>query len=218
MMAAARWLLALAALAFAGACGDRSLFADQQESAPRPFTRPDAASITDAARDIELNDSAGLEDALPDAGGDACTATPGPGPLAHLCVPPTANECDGQSDSNRFLPNGGQGNGFDDDCDGEVDERCSCGPDFQVDATRTCWLVPSSQVELGARAPVGWCREHSRGLMKCVRGSGDAARLLWSGQCEGAAQPFADDVCAPGDFDCDGKEANSRARNCACMP
>jgi hypothetical protein len=200
----------------AGACGERSLFSDQEQEAGLP-PRPDAG-MGGALRDVELVDSAGFQDALPDAVGDACSSQPGPGPVAHLCVPSTPNECDGLSNPSRFLPNGNTGNGFDDDCDGLVDERCNCGPDFDFDDTRPCWLVPSTQVSLESLEPFGWCREHSIGMLRCVReGSGDATRAIWSGECEGAEQPFPDDVCAPGDFDCDGKEANSRA-GCPCPP
>ena len=217
MTALARALALLIAAAIICACGDRSIFADTQ--GPAPIVTRDSGASDGALRDVELNDSAGLQDALPDAVGDACTPTPGPGPILHLCVPLTSNECDGISDPDRFLPNGGSGNGFDDDCDGEVDEHCSCGSNVKVDDTRVCWLVPSSQTELETSRPVGWCKEHSHGVMRCIReGAGDAARTIWSGQCEGAQQPFADDVCAPGDFDCDGREANSRAGNCTCPP
>jgi hypothetical protein len=199
--------------ASATACGDRSIFADPERA---PLSRPDSGAV-DAAPDVELNDSAGFQDALPDAVGDACSTSNEPGPLLHLCVPLTDNECDGLSDPDRFLPNGAFGNGFDDDCDGLVDERCPCGPGRNVGATRTCWLVPSTQAELETSLPVGWCREHSRGLVTCIReGGGDTTRLTWDGQCAGAEQPFADDVCAPGDFDCDGRVANSRSGNCTC--
>jgi hypothetical protein len=210
----AAWLPVVLFAALAAACGDRSIFADPERST---FLTPDSGVAADAAPDIELNDSAGFQDAKPDAIGDACSTSNAPGPLLHLCVPPTDNECDGLSDPDRFLPNGGSGNGFDDDCDGEVDERCACGSGLALGATRPCWLVPPTQTEFETNRPVGWCREHSRGVVTCIReGSGDATRLIWDGQCTGAQQPFADDVCAPGDFDCDGIEANSRALNCAC--
>jgi hypothetical protein len=210
----ARTVAAFLGVVAAGACGDRSIFADP---AQRPVVTPDSGTIADAALDIELNDSAGLRDALPEAAGDACTTSPGPGLIRHLCVPLTGNECDGLGDPNRFFPNRGTGNGFDDDCDGRVDEGCTCGAGANVGDTRTCWLVPSTQIELASAEPVGWCKEHSRGVVTCTReGSGDATRLVWDGQCVGAEQPFADDVCAPGDFDCDGREANSRAGNCTC--
>jgi hypothetical protein len=214
MTTLARGLALLSAVVIGGACGDRSIFADTE--GPAPVVRRDSGAA-DAARDAPLNDSAGLQDARPDAVGDACSTSSEPGPLLHLCVPETNNECDGLSDPDRFLPNGGTGNGYDDDCDGVVDERCVCGSGREPGDTRPCWLVPSSQAELGSRQPVGWCRENSRGVLTCIRqGGGDATRLVWDGHCEGAEQPFADDVCAPGDFDCDGLEANSRSGNCTC--
>jgi hypothetical protein len=40
----------------------------------------------------------------------------------------------------------------------------------------------------------------------------------WSGQCRGAQPPFADDICAKGDFDCDGREQNSKTHDCTCGP
>ena len=44
----------------------------------------------------------------------------------------------------------------------------------------------------------------------------EVIRPVWDGECRGAQPPFADDVCAPGDFDCDGRDLNSRSQDCNC--
>jgi hypothetical protein len=65
----------------------------------------------------------------------ACIATDdaGPPPYPQRCVAMTDNECDGNTDHvlqtlgvSASLFNGSGGNGFDDDCDGQVDEGCPC--------------------------------------------------------------------------------------------
>src|SRR5439155_19061470 len=38
----------------------------------------------------------------------------------------------------------------------------------------------------------------------------------WSGTCRGAQPPYAHDVCAPGDFNCDGLPENSDVQDCSC--
>ena len=108
-----------------------------------------------------------------------------------------------------FPANGSTGNGFDDNCNGLVDEGCSCD---SVGTTKTCYLVPASQTVDGL--PVGWCAQNSKGTVACSQqGEGSAT---WSGQCRGAQPPYATDFCAPGDFNCDGKEENSTVENCSC--
>lgn len=168
----------------------------------------------------EAPDGGTLQDAKPDVEGDGgCLpeATKGPGPLPRQCAPATANECDGKSDLNAALPNGIYGNRFDDDCDGIVDEGCACDPEHPVGTTRECYLVPSSQADASGQ-PVGWCKENSRGTTACVKkGGGDLAQLTWDGFCKGAQFAFADDVCAPGDYDCDGKDSNSKSEECGCQ-
>src|SRR5687767_14027062 len=64
----------------------------------------------------------------------------GPGPFARRCAALTMNECDGFSDINPQLPNGPSGNGFDDDCDGKVDENCSCDAAHPFGTTKFCAL------------------------------------------------------------------------------
>jgi hypothetical protein len=52
------------------------------------------------------------------------------------------------------------------------------------------------------------------GTVSCV--SNDELGQKWDGECRGAQLPFGDDVCAAGDFDCDGREANSKTQDCGC--
>jgi hypothetical protein len=152
--------------------------------------------------------------AVPEAGCDPDAGPPGPGPVKHTCIIYPAgmdsmNECDGFHDPPAPFPkNGTTGNGFDDNCNGLVDEGCSC---TNVGTTKTCYLVPASQTENGV--PVGWCAQNSVGTMACAQhGEGSPT---WSGVCRGAQAPFAEDVCAPGDFNCDGKAENP-PNGCSC--
>jgi hypothetical protein len=164
----------------------------------------DANAVGDAGNGL-FNDGAPQVDAtscVPDAGG--------PGPVGRFCLPPTNNECDGQHDLPTYPANGTGGNGFDDDCDGLVDEGCSCDA---AGITKTCYLVPASQTFAGK--PVGWCASNAKGTVDCVKPSSEFLGT-WSGQCRGAQPPYADDVCANGDFDCDGKDQNSKATDCSC--
>jgi hypothetical protein len=146
----------------------------------------------------------------PHVDGSACAADAGgPGPVQHVCLAPTNNECDGAHDFPGFPANGAGGNGFDDDCDGLVDEGCSCSG---AGTTKDCYLVPAIQTQAGV--PVGWCAQNSKGTVDCVKTS--EVSITWSGQCRGAQPPYADDVCAAGDFDCDGKPFNSKKQDCSC--
>jgi hypothetical protein len=160
----------------------------------------------------------GVQDGAPDVA-RVCSETgavPGPGPYSRRCAPPTNNECDGHSDTNAQLPNGSYGNGFDDDCDGIVDEGCTCDAAHAPGSTRTCWLVPASQADATGE-PVGFCRQNARGTTTCIEtGAGEFARAMWDGVCRGAQPAFADDACAPGDYDCDGVDANPRGEDCTC--
>lgn len=164
----------------------------------------DDAPVGDSGDGL-FNDGAPTVDAtscVPDAGG--------PGPVGRFCLPPTNNECDGNHDLPTYPANGIGGNGFDDDCDGLVDEGCRCDG---AGTTKTCYLVPASQTFGGL--PVGWCAQNSKGTVDCVKPSSEFAGS-WSGQCRGAQPPYADDVCANGDFNCDGKDQNSKTKDCSC--
>ena len=172
----------------------------------------------DARADTSVVHDAGFSDATVHVDASTCLAdagTPGPGPVQHVCViyppggPDDDNECDGNHDLPGFPPNGAGGNGFDDNCNGLVDEGCTCPA---VGTTKPCWLVPASQTVNGA--PVGWCATNSKGTVDCAQhGEGTPT---WSGNCRGAQPPYADDVCAMGDFNCDGKQENPTTGTCAC--
>lgn len=169
--------------------------------------------------DVQIIDGAGVvNDArlsidavcLPDGGAYVS------GPYGRRCAVATTNECDGNGDSNPKFPNGRFGNGYDDDCDGKVDEGCLCDDAHPAGTTKRCSLASPSQIDPATMQPAGWCKENSLGTVRCVSTGVEFAPSLWDGECRGAQPPFADDVCAPGDFDCDGKEVNSRTQDCAC--
>ncbi|HXU81179.1 MAG TPA: hypothetical protein VN914_07265, partial [Polyangia bacterium] len=177
---------------------------------------------TDAPREeggLRVSDGGGvLNDASLDFRGECVpdAGLPGPGPFARRCAAPTMNECDLHSDINAQLPNGQFGNGFDDDCDGKVDEGCSCDPDHPVGTTKACALVPGSQIDPKTGKPVGWCQVNAVGTVSCIKTDSELIGPKWDGECRGAQLPFGDDVCAPGDFDCDGRDANSKTQDCNC--
>ncbi len=188
-----------------------------KKDAPGMLGAPDAkkaeaavvteAGFKDARPDVELKDGGCLADAGPS----------GPGPVKHVCIiwndgqpGDDNNECDGHHDPPAPYPaNGSMGNGFDDNCNGLVDEGCACD---SPGATKPCYLVPAEQTVDGV--PVGWCAQNSKGTEVCTQ-AGESG-LVWNGQCRGAQPPYASDVCAPGDFNCDGKEANPTGESCAC--
>ena len=128
----------------------------------------------------------------------------------------TGNECDGPTDMAlsalgvpSALLNGTSGNGFDDNCNGLVDEGCGCPSNGQ---TKDCYLVPATQIDPATRAPVGWCTTNSLGSVDCA----GTEFPTWSGVCRGASPPYAHDICAPGDFNCDGVQENDPLLDCAC--
>ena len=160
--------------------------------------------------DTGFVDSGGVTNDADIDAGFGCTTTPkGPGPLRRRCRVATTNECDGLSED-ATLPNGGNGNGFDDDCDGLVDEGCNCD---NPGTTKDCFLVPPSQTSNVTRKPVGWCEQNAKGSMACVR---QGEFTVWGGTCRGAQPPFANDKCARGDFDCDGEDQNPLGVDCSC--
>jgi hypothetical protein len=137
-------------------------------------------------------------------------------PFPRACAPGTQNECGGAADT--FLMsrgvasarlNGASGNGFDDDCDGQVDEGCACPVGG---TTKDCWLVPATQVSPSTSQPVGWCATNSKGTVDCA----GTEITFWSGVCRGAQRPQPFDSCAPGDFDCDGLSGNNQLQGCNC--
>lgn len=165
------------------------------------------------------DDGGVVQDAAPDADPDACVMGQklGPGPLVKKCAPKSDNECDGATDSTSAFPNGTYGNGYDDDCDGLVDEGCQCDAAHAPGTTKDCFLVPASQLDPATNAPAGWCKQNAKGTVACVStGMGEFGSNKWDGYCKGAQLPFADDSCSPGDFDCDGLAQNSKQQDCAC--
>lgn len=158
----------------------------------------------------------------PDAGvdptydGGCGPPEPGNPTIQRLCAPPTDNECGGGTDSaltSGGVPasrlNGTNGNGFDDDCDGLVDEGCDCPGNGQ---TKDCYLVPATQVDPGTGLPVGWCSANAKGSLDCAGGE----MATWSGVCRGAQPPPLSDTCATGDFNCDGLDKNNALQGCNC--
>lgn len=137
-------------------------------------------------------------------------------PIRRACAAATASECDGPTDvflGQAGVPgarlNAAGGNGFDDDCDGLVDEGCGCPGSGQ---TRECYLVPATQVDATSGKPVGWCSTNAKGSVDCAVDT--AAR--WTGVCRGAQPPPLHDTCSLGDFNCDGLQANNSVDGCRC--
>lgn len=166
------------------------------------------------------NTDAGLTE--PDAGidptydGGCGPAMPGNPTIRRLCAPATDSECDGTTDNaltTGAVPasrlNGGNGNGYDDDCDGQVDEGCLCPANG---VTKDCWLVPATQVSEISNEPVGWCNPNAKGSLDCSGGE----LATWSGVCRGAQPPQLIDSCAAGDFNCDGLSGNNARQGCMC--
>ncbi len=206
-------LLFASLLALAVGCGDRtgllvpipdaSLPVPDAPSPPPHVTPPPEASLPDAFTCDPTSCTSG------------CTTSSGPGPVQRICVVYPAgadsqDECDGHHDAPGFAPNGATGNGFDDNCNGLVDEGCDCAA---PGTTKPCYLVPASQTLNDL--PVGWCAQNSKGTVNCAQQAGMTPK--WSAQCRGAQAPNAVDICAPGDFNCDGKEENPPNVNCACQ-
>lgn len=164
-----------------------------------------------------FEEDAGQVDAgISDYDGGCGPIMPGNPPFPRQCSAGTTNECGGPTDT--FLTsrgvaaarlNGNQGNGFDDDCDGLVDEGCLC---LQGGTTKDCYLVPATQVDPNTSQPVGWCTSNAKGSVDC---SGTEI-TTWSGVCRGAQRPQVYDSCAPGDFDCDGLSGNNQTAGCNC--
>ena len=154
----------------------------------------------------------------------ACSDAPPPASniLTNACAAPTDDECDGAHDPPNLqgnkIPNGNFGNGYDDDCDGLVDEGCACDPSVAIGGTKDCYLMPSSWTDDATKLPVGWCAQNSKGTVRCAHMGGTAEQPIreWDGECRGATPPWPDDVCAQGDFNCDGVPLNPVGKDCGC--
>jgi hypothetical protein len=163
------------------------------------------------------SDGSLFSDAQPDVASDGCVpGEAGPPPFPQRCTAATANECDTTTDTaltglgvSAALLNGAGGNGFDDDCDGLVDEGCTCPGSG---TTRDCYLVPATQIDPSTKAAVGWCATNAKGSLDCAGNEFPK----WSGTCRGAQPPYRHDVCATGDFNCDGLQENSDTQDCQC--
>ncbi len=173
---------------------------------------------TALATDGGLGDGSLFSDGAPDVvGSDACVSgDAGPAPYTQRCSAGTTNECNGVADTaltqlgvGAPLLNGSTGNGYDDDCDGLVDEGCTCPG---AGNTKDCFLLPATQANPSTKTPVGWCTDNSKGSLDCA----GTEFPKWSGICRGAQPPYRHDVCAIGDFNCDGVQQNSDVADCSC--
>ena len=104
------------------------------------------------------------------------------------CVPEKAvclpnNIVEGEVDSDLC-------NGLDDDCDGEVDEGCSCSPG----QTQACFLGPKNYRNKGT------CHDGTQTCKVTMRGTRSVGR--W-GECVGGISP-TQDVCDNADNNCNG--------------
>ena len=172
----------------------------------------------DAGGDPFAEDAGTFDASVPFYDGGCGPIDAGNPPLIRRCGSATSNECGGSLDT--FLTSQGvadtllnhlTGNGFDDDCDGLVDEGCFCEGNG---TTKDCYLVPATQVSPASGGkPVGWCATNARGSLDCA----GAELPSWSGVCRGAQPPARFDSCGPGDFDCDGLEGNNQVQGCACV-
>jgi hypothetical protein len=153
-----------------------------RDAAPADADRDLDATRPDAAADGGLEDP---RDGALDAASDAATPSD--------AASDVARPSDGSSDARvSCLPGCGgiescgaraDGNGLDDDCDGEVDEHCTCAPG----TARSCFDGPPERRDVGACAD---------GVMLC----GDDGLY---GPCTGGRFP-SDEVCDGADDDCDG--------------
>lgn len=195
----------------------------------------DSSVVPDSSvLDTGIGDTSGQETTIVEGGYDTppkpdaisqCSDAPPPAPsiATNLCAAPTQDECDGTSDpanmQGHTIANGLFGNGFDDDCDGLVDEGCLCDPEHQVGTTKECYLMPSSWVDDNTKLPTGWCAENSKGTVKCISKGGNPEQPVreWEGECRGAQPPSSEDACAMGDFNCDGVQMNPMGQDCSCI-
>lgn len=97
------------------------------------------------------------------------------------------------------------GDNRDNDCDGSVDEGCSCSPGQIAECTESGSGAPISWP--GAPSTVGACH---KGTKQCVNGA-------W-GPCTGAAGPSLELCGDKVDNDCDGLTDAADTKDCQCTP
>ncbi len=104
--------------------------------------------------------------------------------IGDVCPSPIAAGCVAEVQEGTF----GLCNGLDDDCDGSVDEGCSCVPG----EVQPCFAGPPARRNRGA------CQD---GMQQCQRGPGEFGGI-W-GECSGGISPSAE-ACDGIDNDCNG--------------
>ena len=187
-----------------GSANDAAAGSDAYDDLSAPF---DAVNLDGNVQETTVVEG-GYDSTGPDPDGtSACSDAPPPPAqiTTGACSVATNDECDGKSDppdqQGNAIANGPFGNGFDDDCDGLVDEGCACDPGHPVGTTKDCYLMPSSWVDDGTKMPVGWCGLNSKGTVKCVSKGGNPEQPIreWDGECRGAQPPAGEDACSLGD-------------------
>jgi hypothetical protein len=138
----------------------------------------DARTSDDGAGDLAPGDGGNAYDDLGDT--DSGCAPPNVGSICQMPILPTAG-CGAVEDCGPS----GTGNGLDDNCDGRVDETCTCTPG----EVRSCFLGPPGKRNVGA------CRDGKQTCMGAEIGS-------W-GPCSGSIAPGGEG-CNGLDDDCNG--------------
>ena len=121
----------------------------------------------------------GAYDDLGASGSGQCA----PGATAKACATPLPSNLG--CGPTELCNTDGTGNGLDDNCDGKVDEKCSCTPG----EVERCFLGPPGKHNIGA------CTD---GMQTCIGGE-----IGYWGDCKGSIAPGAES-CDGLDNDCNG--------------